>query len=136
MNNVKGVKIKPETRDKVNEAARKLGYHPESTARALKTKRSMSIGIVSRRDVSEGRFMNVLRGIKAVLDRHKYSILLCSDELNSRGYPEYYSYYNEKKIDGVILLSHIESINKKEIEKAAETMEAASLNSKQLSITI
>ncbi len=115
LNNVEGVKIRTETREKVLEAAKKLGYHPDSIARALKTNRSMSIGVVTRRDVSEERFTKILRGIKDVLSKHNYSIVLCSEEADSSGHPEYYKYFREKKVDGVLLISYIEALNKKDV---------------------
>jgi len=120
LNNVSNIKIKPETREKVLLAAQKLGYRPSSIARALKTNRSMSIGVVSRRGVDEERFSKVLKGIKNITDLNDYSILLCSDEIDKTGKPQYYNYFLENRIDGVLLLSHIESININEISNNAE----------------
>lgn len=122
LNNIKDVKIKPETRERVIEAARKLGYHPDATARALKTKRSMSIGVVSGRDAAEERFAKVLSGIREVLKKNKYSVVLCNNEMNSKGYPEYYSYYHEKKIDGVLFLADLECMCNSQVEKTVNTI--------------
>jgi len=115
LNDVKGISIKPETRERVLEAARKLGYHPDSIARALKTGKSMTIGVVTRRDVSEERFTGILKGIKDILSVHKYSMLICSESINDKGFPDYYSYYREHKIDGVLFISHVESIDTKQV---------------------
>lgn len=117
LNDVKKVKIKPETRERVMEAARKLNYHPHSIARALKTDKSMSIGVVSRRNIAEDRFSIVLRGIKDALKEHKYSITLCNDEEDLNGNREYINYYLAKRIDGVILLSAEEVLSRYDIEK-------------------
>lgn len=117
LNNVKGISIKEETRKKVLEAANKLGYHPDSMAQALKTNRSMSIGVVSKRKISEQRFVQVLSGIKDELIKNKYSITLCSEEMDDRGIPEYYSFYKSKKIDGIIFLSYQEEIDQQELNK-------------------
>lgn len=111
LNNVKGVKIKPETRKRVLEAARKLNYYPNSIARALKTDRSMSVGVVSRRDIADDRFSKVLRGIKDSLKTNKYSITLCRYEKDINGNREYINYFLAKKIDGVILLSAEEELS-------------------------
>lgn len=117
LNNVEDVKIKAETRERVVKAARKLGYHPHSIARALKTDKSMSVGVVSRRNIAEDRFSRVLRGIKDALKKHKYSITLCSDQIEDNGNPEYLNYYLSKRIDGIILLSAEEVLDDKSVQK-------------------
>lgn len=122
LNNTEGARISDLTRDKVLKAAQKLGYHLDINAQALKTNRSMSIGVVSRRDVTESRFVNVLGGIKEVLGKEKYSILLCSDEKDSRGYPEYLSLYHSKKIDGIIFISYQEQLEIEHAEERASLM--------------
>lgn len=115
LNNVQSVSIKDSTKKKVIEAAKKLGYYPDSMAVALKTNKAMSIGIVSRRNVSELRYVKFLDGVKSALEE-KYSIILCSDHTDDFGYPEYYSYYKRKKIDGILFLSYHEHISEEKID--------------------
>lgn len=117
LNNVQNVSIREETRKKVHETAKKLGYHPDSIARALKTNKSMSIGIVSKRSVSEIRYVKVLDGIKEVMSKYKYSIIICSDNIDDSGYPDYYSYYKSRKIDGVLFLSYHELMEQENIDE-------------------
>lgn len=122
VNNTEGARISDETRGRVLEAAKKLGYHLDINAQALKTNRSMSIGVVSRRDITESRFTNVLGGIKDVLVREKYSILLCSDEKDEMGYPEYLRLYHSKKIDGIIFISYQEQLAIEHADERAVSM--------------
>ncbi len=122
LNNTEGTRISDITRDRVLEAAKRLGYHLDINAQALKTNRSMSIGVVSRRDVTESRFVYVLGGIKDVLGKEKYSILLCSDEKDSIGYPEYLRLYHSKKIDGIIFISYQEQLEIEHAEERASLM--------------
>lgn len=122
LNNAQDVRISDETRQRVLEAAKKLGYHLDLNAQALKTNRSMSIGVVSRRNIAESRFTNVLAGIKDVLSKEKYSILICSDEMDEFGYPEYYRLYRQKKIDGIIFISYQEQLIIEKADKRAEHM--------------
>lgn len=117
LNNTPGARISDETRTKVLEVAKRLGYHLDFNARALKTSRSMSIAVVSRRSIEEPRFTKVLSGVKNVLSKEKYSIVICSDYKDENGYPEYYSLYRSKKIDGIIFVSYQEQL---EDEKAAQ----------------
>jgi LacI family transcriptional regulator len=111
LNNVDTVKITSETREKVLDAAKKLGYHPNSIARALKTQKSMSIGIVSKRDIAEDRLSKILRGIREILKQHQYSITVCSEEKDESGKSEFINYYLSRRIDGVIIISAEEGIN-------------------------
>lgn len=116
LNNVEGVKLKEETRRKVWEAAKKLGYFPNHTAQALKTNKSMSIGIVSRRRIDEHRFVPIIGGIHPILARKGYNILFCSDEKDEEGIPNYYRLYKSKKIDGIIFISYQEEIKYEDVE--------------------
>ncbi len=122
LNNTEGSRISRETRQKVIKAAKKLGYHMDINAQAMKTNRSMSIGVVSRRRISESRFTNILGGIKEVLSQKKYSILLCSDEVDEMGIPEYYRLYRSKKIDGIIFISYQEQIVIEQADERADRM--------------
>lgn len=122
LNNTEGSRISRETRQKVLKAAKKLGYHMDINAQAMKTNRSMSIGVVSRRNIAESRFTNVLGGIKEVLSQKKYSILLCSDEVDEMGIPEYYRLYRSKKIDGIIFISYQEQMVIERADERAERM--------------
>lgn len=102
LNNVKGIKIKPETRQAVIAAAKKLNYHPNIIARGMRLKRSMSVGIVTDKNVSNYMFMRVLEGIKDILVPLNYSITLCFTRSNDIENSEYINYYNSNRIDGVI----------------------------------
>lgn len=117
LNNTKDVKIKPETREKVLEAAAKLGYQPNSIARAMKTKKSTCIGVVSKRKISQHRLVKVLSGIKEILDQHGYSILLSSNHTMENGRPEFVNQYFQGKIDGVILISEMEGVTQSDIDQ-------------------
>ena len=102
LNNVPGIKIKPETKAAVILAAKKLNYHPNLIARSMRLKKSMSIGIVSDKNVSNFMFMRVLEGIKDVLIPRNYSITLCFDKSPDIENAEHIKYFNSNRIDGII----------------------------------
>lgn len=102
LNNVQGVKIKPETREAVLRAAKKLNYYPNLIAKSMRLKKSMSIGVVSDKNVSNFMFMKVLEGIKDVLIPKNYSITLCFDKSQDMENAEYLKYYSSNRIDGII----------------------------------
>lgn len=58
--------IGEETRQRVKKAAKELGYHPNASARALKTNRSYNLGVLYREESGSGlthgyfpRFLNI-----------------------------------------------------------------------------
>lgn len=71
--------LNPATRERVRETADGLGYRVNGMARALKTRRSMSIGMVVP-DITNPFFPPVVRGAEDVLDRAGYSLLLSSSD--------------------------------------------------------
>lgn len=80
--NGRDVAIPAETRQRVLQAARQLGYRPHSAARALATGRTQRIGIVLNDPEGFGAqdtyFTNVLAGVTAGALRHNYNLLLYS----------------------------------------------------------
>lgn len=120
LNNVNASRISNETREKVLKVAEDLGYQLDSIAQSLKTNKTMSIGIVSRRNIAEPRFTEVLLGIKEVLSQNHYSVVLCSDENDDKGYPEFYYLFRRKKIDAVIFISYQEQLDIEKMDNRVE----------------
>lgn len=102
LNDVKNVRIKPETRAAVLDAIKKLNYHPNEIARGMKLKKSMSIGVVTDRNVTNFYFMKTLEGIKDGLQRNNYSITLLFNKPEDFGEAEFIRYYNSNRLDGII----------------------------------
>ena len=102
LNDVKGVKIRPETRQAVLDAVKKLNYHPNQIARGMKLKRAMSIGIVTDRNVTNFYFIKVLEGIRDGLQERNYSVNLLYNKYDSIKDAEFIKYYNSTRIDGII----------------------------------
>ncbi len=102
LNNVPGIKIKPETRQAVLEAAKRLNYHPNLIAKSMRLQKSMSIGVVSDKNVSSYWFMKVLEGIKDAVSNKNYSITLCFNKTLDDRNAEHLNYYRSNRIDGII----------------------------------
>ncbi len=106
LNNVQNVKIKPETRKAVMEAAKRLNYHPNYIAKGMKLNKSMSIGVVTEKNVTNFYFMKALEGIKDAIKKYNYAITLIfnkhediPEELTDM---EFIKYYNSNRLDGII----------------------------------
>ncbi|MDN5276381.1 MAG: LacI family transcriptional regulator [Clostridiales bacterium] len=114
LNNVKGIKIRPETRQAVLDAVKKLNYHPDQIARGMKLKRSMSVGVVTDRNVTNFYFMKTLEGIRDGLQAHNYSVSLLFNKHESIQEAEFIKYYSSNRIDGIIFA--FASISDEDIE--------------------
>ncbi|MCR5301007.1 MAG: LacI family transcriptional regulator [Lachnospiraceae bacterium] len=96
--------IGEETKRHIRETAEKLGYHPNSSARALKTKRSANIGVLF---VDEGRsglthdyFAKVLDSFKRVSEVSGYDITFINATSQKMTYLEHSRY---RGVDGVVI---------------------------------
>lgn len=102
LNNVKGISIKPETRAAVMDAVKRLNYHPNEIARGMKLNRSMSIGVVTDRNVTNFYFMKTLEGIRDGIQKNNYAVTLLFNKPDDRTEAEFISYYNSNRLDGMI----------------------------------
>lgn len=96
--------IGEETKKHIKEVATKLGYHPNSSARALKTKRTANIGVLF---VDEGRsglthdyFARVLDSFKRVSEVSGYDITFINAISQKMTYLEHSRY---RGVDGVVI---------------------------------
>lgn len=95
------------TREKVIKAAEELGYRPNSVARALKTNRTNTIGILyeDAGDTSFGLtheyFASILEGFRKQAEESKYEITFINSHSNDMSYYENCRYRN---FDGVALI--------------------------------
>ncbi len=102
LNNTPGVRIKHETRQAVLDAMAKLNYHPNHIARGMKLSKSMSIGVVTDRNVTNFYFMKTLEGIKDGTQSHNYSITLLFNKAGNASELEFIKYYSSYRLDGII----------------------------------
>ncbi len=108
LNEVKGIHISPETRQKVQDAAEQLGYIPNATAQALATRRTRAIGLVMTRSphhiASDAFLPQIIGGLLDVIREHKLRLLIESVDENHRD-RAYLDLVHAKHIDGMILLT-------------------------------
>ena len=108
LNDVEGINIPLETRQKVHDAAETLMYVPNATAQALATQRSKAIGLIMTRSphhIASDTFLpQILGGLLKVIRQHKFRLLIESvdEEHQERVYLEL---AQAKHIDGMILLT-------------------------------
>jgi DNA-binding LacI/PurR family transcriptional regulator len=104
LNNVKGVQISDETRERVLDAAQQLGYVPNAAAQALASRRAQIIGLILTRNphhISSDAFLNqILDGL--ITAAHKHSIRLLIDIVEEKHQKKaYLELVRAKRIDAV-----------------------------------
>ena len=94
--------LNPRTLERVREAADGLGYRVNGMARALKTQRSLSIGMVIP-DITNPFFPPAVRGAEDVLDEAGYSLLLSSTDNDPGKASRQVAAMLEGQVDGLLL---------------------------------
>ncbi len=98
------LKVREETRERVWEAAEKLNYRPNRTAKMLRTKKSRMIAVLISK-FSDLYFTTVLEGIVRVAEERGYIISVFSTEEDRKKGSEYIETVYEYGMDGAILAS-------------------------------
>ena len=98
--------IGEETRRKVRETARRMGYYPNSSARALKTNRTYNLGVLFVDEANSGLthdfFAHVLESFKVTAEEKGYDITFVTGKVTTQkgGYLEHCRY---RGFDGVVI---------------------------------
>lgn len=105
LNNVPGVSISEATRQRVIEAAHKLKYHPDSTARKLASGKSHTLGLVLRQSpeqvFADAFLPQVMLGLGQAAANQGFHILL--SPLAPDNHSGYASLIHAKHVDGIVL---------------------------------
>ncbi|MBR1757479.1 MAG: LacI family DNA-binding transcriptional regulator [Lachnospiraceae bacterium] len=100
--------VSQDTAKRVRETAKKLGYLPNATARALKVGRSYNIGILfsdtTGGGISHEYFSQILESVKAEAERLGYDITFISKDLGAMSM-DYYEHAKYRSCDGVVIAS-------------------------------
>lgn len=98
--------IAEETKKRIREIANEMGYVPNASARALRSKKSHSIGVLFGRGEGEALtdefFPRILNALKASIEKRGYEILFINKAIsnNTLTYLEHCRY---RGVDGVVL---------------------------------
>jgi len=114
LNNIEGMRISEETRQRVLEAARKLDYHPDSSAQKMARGKTCVIGLVLRQNPEKAYadlfLPDVMQGISSVTRENGYQLLFIplppEDQDNS-----YVNLIHERHVDGLIVSGPTEDDN-------------------------
>ena len=95
-----------ETRDRVKATAARLGYFPNSSARALKTKRTYNLGVLfedeARSGLTHDFFGHVLESFKVTAEKKGYDITFTCRSISTR-VTSYLEHCRYRGVDGVVI---------------------------------
>ncbi|MEA4823195.1 MAG: LacI family DNA-binding transcriptional regulator [Clostridiaceae bacterium] len=96
--------VREETRLRVEEAMRSMGYAPNLVARSLKTRSTRTVGILVP-DITESFFGGIIKSAVRTLEARGYGILLCDTDESREKEAFYLESLVRQRVDGVILAS-------------------------------
>jgi len=94
--------ISTETKAKVQEAAREMGYTPNRLARSLTTNRTATIGVVVPK-LDHNFFADALQGINERASEHDYEIILCVSEEQEAAERRHLRTLLSMQVDGLLI---------------------------------
>lgn len=110
--------VSPATEARIRAAIEELDFRPDSIARSLRAKRTMTVGMIVS-DITNPFYADIVRGAQDVLaDRHYTLILSNTDEAPARELESLHT-LRQKKVDGLIAVST--GANSEAFHKASES---------------
>lgn len=97
------VPVSGELRRKVQDAIRKLDYHPNHVARSLKTSKTRTLGIIVP-DLTIPYFPRVIRGAEAAARQRNYSLIAVNSDDNETRQKELLSLLRSQRVEGILLV--------------------------------
>lgn len=96
-----------ETKEKIRQVAKEMGYHPNAAAQALKTRRTYNIGVLFVDDGNSGLthdfFNHVLNSFKFTAEEFGYDLTFISNEKRAEHSMTYLEHARYRGFDGVII---------------------------------
>jgi LacI family transcriptional regulator len=94
--------LAPETIQRVQQVAEKLGFHPNDLAKSLVRGRSFTVGVITSDGF--GRFTTpMVGGIEEALETEQISVFLCNGQGDAERERKYVRSLLEKHVDGIIV---------------------------------
>lgn len=99
-------KISDKTRCAVLDAAKKLNYVPNETARSLQKDSTKCIAVALEASIIHSRFYGILQGIREELIKEGYGLLLMDFQVKGhKKNPEYLESVLQRRTDGIIYIA-------------------------------
>lgn len=99
--------ISEEKREKIRRVVEETGYRPSLQAQTLRTRKTRLIGVILPKIDSAAAMGSVVSGILSVINDNGYQMLLADTQRDPKKELEYLAFFNEKQVDGVILVATV-----------------------------
>lgn len=96
--------VSEDTRQRILEIAKQLGYHPSAVARTLVTNRSCTLGLVMP-DVANPFFSEIAKGAEDIAYKSGYNLFLLNTDEDIKREINALNSLLEKQVDGIISIS-------------------------------
>ncbi|TBL77350.1 LacI family DNA-binding transcriptional regulator [Paenibacillus thalictri] len=96
--------VSQELSEKIKLAAKQLNYTPNMLGRQLKTRNSMTIGVIIP-SISNPFYADIVLGIEEVARKYDHQVFLCNSHQNPQLETEYLQNLLEKQVKGLIISS-------------------------------
>jgi len=101
--------ISEQTRQKVMDVSRELGYYPSEVARALQRKHTNVIGVIVPY-ISHPFFSSFVQALDRVCSAKGYKIMLCNSNHEADKEREYAEMLKRNQVDGIIISSRTRDV--------------------------
>ena len=97
------LKILESTRKKIFDAVEELNYQPDFTARALRMKKSFTIGLIVP-DIGNPFFSRIARTIEQLGFEKDYTVIVCNTDEDQEKENRYVNHLLSRGVDGLIMV--------------------------------
>lgn len=109
--------ISEEKREAIRKVIEETGYRPSVQAQTLRTRKTKTIGVIAPK-LSSASLGSVVEGILSVLNENGYQMILSVTQNDDKKELEYLKSFDDKRVDGVILMATTFTPEHKKIMKA------------------
>ncbi len=95
--------ISQETRARVEQAIKDLGYIPNALARSLRFKQTRTIALIVT-DITNPFFTTVARGVEDQASEQGFSVIFCNTDESPEEETQYVNVLLQKQVDGLLLV--------------------------------
>src|SRR5690625_5116150 len=104
-NVLNGMKVKPTTLDKVNQAIKELNYEPNNLARSFKMNQTNMIALILP-SIWHPFFSSIAFYVEKIADKNGYHVFLCNSNNNVETEVAYIEMLRKNKVDGIIAITY------------------------------
>ncbi len=108
--------ISEEKREAIRRVVEETGYRPSVQAQTLRTKKTKMVGVIVPK-IASASIGRVVEGILSVLNENGYQMLLAVTQNNPKKELEYLNVFDNKQVDGLILVATVFTAEHKRILK-------------------